>query len=119
MDEQFTFKATGLTMPPSYTICFHKDGKQIGVLDFNGPAMVFTGDAEESAMVFMDHVARVFKGRLKQERMLGAEQGVPVWDPETNTWTGDRPTAAPAQMTQGSDAAPQAGDTGQRLPPAS
>lgn len=29
------------------------------------------------------------------------------------------PTAAPAQMTQGSDAAPQAGDTGQRLPPAS
>jgi hypothetical protein len=53
---------------PSYNIAFHRDGQTIGTLDFNGPAMVFTGDAEESAKVFIDWVATTFHGRLEQER---------------------------------------------------
>jgi hypothetical protein len=53
---------------PNYNITFHRDGKQIGVLDFNGPEMTFTGDADESAKVFFDHIARSFKARLEQER---------------------------------------------------
>ena len=53
---------------PSYNMTFHRDGKQIGVLDFNGPEMTFTGDADESAKVFFDFIARSFKERLDQER---------------------------------------------------
>ena len=53
---------------PSYNMTFHRDGKQIGVLDFNGPEMVFSGDMDESAKVFFDFIARSFKARLEQER---------------------------------------------------
>lgn len=53
---------------PNYNITYYRDGKQIGVLDFNGPEMVFTGDADESAKVFFDIIARSFKARLEQER---------------------------------------------------
>jgi hypothetical protein len=53
---------------PNYNMTFHRDGKQIGVLDFNGPEMVFTGDADESAKVFFDFIAGWFKARLEQER---------------------------------------------------
>lgn len=53
---------------PNYNMTFHRDGKQIGVLDFNGPEMTFTGDADESAKLFFDLIARSFKERLEQER---------------------------------------------------
>jgi hypothetical protein len=53
---------------PNYTISFYKNEKQIGALDFNGPTMTFEGDAEESAKVFFDFVAKSFAGRLEQER---------------------------------------------------
>lgn len=53
---------------PNYNMTFHKDGKQIGALDWNGPQMMFTGDAEESAKVFFDWVAQAFASRLEQER---------------------------------------------------
>lgn len=78
MDEQFTFtKAldTGLMVPPNYTINFCKDGIVIGVLDFNGSAMVFTGEAEESAKVLFGYVAEQFKGRLEQERAAALAAG--------------------------------------------
>jgi hypothetical protein len=70
----YTFKQSSelpitlLEMKPNYNMTFHHDGKQIGVLDFNGPVMVFTGDADESAKVFFDFIAGWFKGRLEQER---------------------------------------------------
>ena len=57
-----------MDMKPNYNMTFHRDGKQIGTLDFNGPEMVFTGDADESAKVFFDFIARWFKARLEQER---------------------------------------------------
>jgi len=59
---------------PDYNISFHNNrdtgglGKMVGKLDFNGPELVFTGDAAESAKVFMDCIATAFKGRLEEER---------------------------------------------------
>jgi len=62
---------------PNYNISFHKNtdtsgaGVQVGKLDFNGPKMVFEGDADESAKIFIDWVASAFKGRLDEEYRRG------------------------------------------------
>ena len=56
------------TIKPNYNISFHNNGKEVGKLDFNGSALVFTGDAEESAKVFFDWIAQSFAGRLEEER---------------------------------------------------
>jgi hypothetical protein len=66
---QFAFR----DIKPNYNISLHNNGKEIGKLDFNGPALVFTGDAEESAKVFIDWVARCFAGRLEEERKAERE----------------------------------------------
>jgi hypothetical protein len=81
MDEiKYSFKPTGhisvFNIKPNYNIAFHNNGKEIGKLDFNGPAMVFTGEAEESAKVFIDWVARNFAARLEEERKA-AQPAVP------------------------------------------
>ncbi len=61
-------------LKPDYNITFHNNhdtsgaGKQVGRMDFNGPEMVFEGDAAESAKVFIDWIARSFHGRLEEER---------------------------------------------------
>ena len=55
-------------MKPNHNITFHNGEKQVGVLDFNGPEMVFSGDMDESAKVFFDFIAKSFKARLEQER---------------------------------------------------
>ena len=73
MSEEYARKeATGklsvLDTKPNYNMTFHRGGKQIGVLDFNGPKMVFSGDMDESAKVFFDWIARSFEARLGQER---------------------------------------------------
>jgi len=63
---------------PNYNITFHNNrdtgglGTQVGRMDFNGPEMVFEGDAAESAKVFIDWIAHAFKGRLEEEREAGA-----------------------------------------------
>ena len=71
----YTFKQSSepvfaaFDMKPNHNMTFHnQDGKQMGALDFNGPEMTFTGDADESAKVFFDLIARLFKARLDQER---------------------------------------------------
>jgi hypothetical protein len=61
------------TIKPNYNIAFHNNGQEVGKLDFNGPALVFTGDAEESAKVFIDWIARSFAGRLEEERKAERE----------------------------------------------
>jgi hypothetical protein len=61
------------TSKPNYNIIFHNNGKEVGKLDFNGPALVFTGDAEESAKVFIDWLAQSFAGRLEEERKAERE----------------------------------------------
>jgi hypothetical protein len=53
---------------PNYNLTFHRDGKEVGKFDFNGPELIFEGDAAESAKVFIDCVANAFHGRLEQER---------------------------------------------------
>ena len=71
----YAFKTTSAPVfafdtKPNHNITFHnQDGKQVGALDFNGPEMVFTGDADESAKSFFDFIARSFKARLEQERV--------------------------------------------------
>lgn len=63
--------------PPDYSITFQNaiDGKQvqIGKIDFNGGALKFEGNFEESALKFMDHLARSFQGRLKAEHLSAAK----------------------------------------------
>jgi hypothetical protein len=61
------------TLKPNYNISFHNNGKEVGKLDFNGPALVFTGDAEESAKVFIDWIAQSFAWRLAEERKAERE----------------------------------------------
>jgi len=62
---------------PNYNITFHRNsdgpslGDPVGSLDFNGPELKFTGDAEESAKVFIDWIAHAFKGRLEEEYKRG------------------------------------------------
>lgn len=59
---------------PNYNLTFVNNadtggfGKQVGRLDFNGPQLVFEGNAEESAKVLIDWIANSFKGRLQEER---------------------------------------------------
>ena len=53
---------------PNYKIIFHRGNTQIGVLDFNGPVMTFSGDMDESAILFIEVIANSFKARLEQER---------------------------------------------------
>jgi hypothetical protein len=85
MDEiKYSFKPTGQLairdIKPNHNISFHNNGQEVGKLDFNGPALVFTGDAEESAKVFIDWVARCFHGRLEEERKTEREACARVCD---------------------------------------
>jgi hypothetical protein len=67
---------------PDYNITFQNsvadaDGNmkqvQIGKIDFNGGAMKFEGNADQSAVVFMDSLATTFQGRLKAEHVGAAK----------------------------------------------
>lgn len=57
-----------LEQAPNYNISFYNGSGTIGTLDFNGPELVFTGNAEESAKIFMGWVAKSFSGLLQEER---------------------------------------------------
>jgi len=67
---------------PNYNITFqntvpdeHGNAKQvqIGKLDFNGGMLKFEGNADQSAVVFMDSLATTFAGRLKAEHVSAAK----------------------------------------------
>ena len=64
---------------PNYNLVFHRAGdngfiaEEVGHLDFNGPALIFEGNAEESAKLFFDHIAKLFEARLKEEYQRGYE----------------------------------------------
>jgi hypothetical protein len=51
------------------------DGEIIGKLDFNGGAMTFDGNAEESAIKFFHHVSQMFSQRLDEEYQRGLTEG--------------------------------------------
>lgn len=70
-------KFTVAQVKPDYNITLNNtvDGKQtqIGKLDFNGGVMKFDGNADASAIVFMDSLAQTFKGRLEAEHVNAAK----------------------------------------------
>lgn len=66
------------TIKQNYCMAFHNGEKQIGLLDFNGDAMKFEGDAEASAKVFFDCLATWFEKRLEEEREATKEKAEKV-----------------------------------------
>lgn len=103
-DNKFTISAQALpanfSVKPSYNITFYKDDKSIGALDFNGPAMVFTGDMEESAKLFFGLVAAQFAGRLADERAsVMKEGGEPVAGAATGVVVPDGYVLVPLEAT--------------------
>ena len=72
MTKEYVLKDIGIkstfNIKPNYNIIFHRGNTQIGVLDFNGPEMTFSGDMDESAILFIEVIANSFKARLEQER---------------------------------------------------
>ena len=56
-----------LNLKPNYSITFCKDGETIGEFDFNGPALKFIGECEESAQIFINWAMDAFSQRLKDE----------------------------------------------------
>ena len=50
---------------PNYTICFAgPDNVQVGCLDFSSYNMSFTGNADKSALHFIDYVAEHFQNKI-------------------------------------------------------
>lgn len=73
---------------PNYNMTFHKDGREIGVLDFNGPEMTFKGDINQSAKIFFDLIAQSFRSRLDQERNAEREACAKVCEKEMEVYCG-------------------------------
>ena len=72
MNEEMYLDTTGKLLinnfKPSYTIEMRHGTGEVSKLDFNGPKLIFTGDAEESAKVFFDYLAMIWEQRLQEER---------------------------------------------------
>ena len=61
---------------PKHNITFNNaDNVEIGTIDFKGSSLKFEGNAEESAIVFMNWVNKIFQARLKQEYDRGYKDG--------------------------------------------
>jgi len=80
---------TSFNFRPNYKFIFHgtdsngwANGVAIGSLDFNGPEMLFEGNADESAKLFFDYVAGHFRQRLKEEYTRGYNDAKAGKDPE-------------------------------------
>lgn len=60
------------TPKPNYSLkFFNTENEEVGTLDFNGPGLAFEGNAELSAVVFIDWMAKTFESRLKEEYERG------------------------------------------------
>lgn len=62
-------------MSANYLQFSNQEGEIIGRLDFNGGAMTFDGNAEESAIKFFHHVSQMFSQRLDEEYQRGLTEG--------------------------------------------
>jgi hypothetical protein len=92
VDMENNLKHTGnisvSNLKPNYNISFHNHaGEKIGTLDFNTDKLVFTGDAEESAKVFIDFIAKSFAKRLEEERQAEREACAKVCETHPPTTT--------------------------------
>ena len=71
---KYTGNISVANFKPNYNISFQNHaGEKVGTLDFNTDKLVFTGDAEESAKVFIDFIAQRFATRLEEERQAERE----------------------------------------------
>ena len=86
MTEEYVLKDTGKlgihNIKQNCTISFHRGNTQVGVLDFNGPEMTFSGDMDESAKLFLELIATSFKTRLEQERAEEREACIKIVEDE-------------------------------------
>lgn len=65
-------------IPPKNNSKIHfnnQDGEEIGVLDFHSACLAFDGNAEASAVVFMEQVGNLYQHRLRQEYSKGYRAG--------------------------------------------
>jgi hypothetical protein len=53
----------------------NQDGDEIGVLDFTSSCLAFEGNAEQSAIAFMQQVGNQYQHRLRQEYSKGYRAG--------------------------------------------
>jgi hypothetical protein len=53
----------------------NEDGDEIGVLDFTSSCLAFEGNAEQSAIKFMEQVGNQYQHRLRQEYSKGYRAG--------------------------------------------
>ena len=53
----------------------NQDGDEIGVLDFTSSCLAFEGNAEQSAIKFMEQVGNQYQHRLRQEYSKGYRAG--------------------------------------------
>jgi hypothetical protein len=70
-------KETGFKFPKhnSKISFYNKNGDEIGVMDFADNYLSFEGNAEESAIEFMEHLSTVFQYRLQLEYNKGYKAG--------------------------------------------
>lgn len=54
---------------------FTEDGDEVGTLDLNGPGLSFEGIADESAIIFIDWLSKVFAERMQEEYDRGLKDG--------------------------------------------
>jgi hypothetical protein len=56
---------------PNYNIIFSNRDGEVARFDFNGPALQFSGNAEEGALLFINWATTIFDQRLKDEYARG------------------------------------------------
>ena len=66
---------TGTPKHDSKLAFFNKDGDEIGTLEFTDSCLLFEGNAEESAIAFMQQVGNLYQHRLRQEYSKGYRAG--------------------------------------------
>ena len=54
---------------------FTEEGDEVGTLDLNGPGLSFEGIADESAIIFIDWLSKVFAERMQEEYDRGLKDG--------------------------------------------
>lgn len=63
------------TKTNNHLVFRNQDGEEIGVLDFHSACLAFDGNAEASAVVFMEQVGNLYQHRLRQEYSKGYRAG--------------------------------------------
>jgi hypothetical protein len=54
---------------------YNENGDEVGMMDFNGAYLSFEGNADASAITFMEAISTVFQYRLHQEYNKGYKAG--------------------------------------------